>query len=837
MVNFSVISAADNCAGTVIISHLSDASTSGSCANKFTLTRTYRATDACGNYTDFIQNITVDDTLAPVITNLIGSLDITIACASDLPAVDLAAIAATDNCVGSVTISHVSDVTTAGSCANKFTVTRTYRATDVCGNQSDFIQTIAVNDTIAPIITCTTNITVNNDPGVCMADIQVPQPVIDENCSLYTLTNSKNQTSNASGKYTVGTTTIIWTATDECGNASSCLMTITVRDNENPVIICPENILACQNEPVILGVAAVTDNCGLASITNNAPSVFEPGATLVTWTATDLNGNTSSCNQTVTVNPLPVADAGQSNIVCNSETYTVQDASASNYSTILWTHDGLGSLENDDQIKTTYIPAFGETGTVNLHLTVTGLTNCGTSTDSLQLQLVPAATANAGNNISSCESAPVNLNLAQAKNFTSLLWLTSGTGVFNSTTILNPVYTPDRADISKGFVNVILQATGASPCGTAADTLRIDFIKAPLANAGLDESLCSISPYEFTTATANNYSSLFWTHNGSGSLSDPSVLRPTYTPGVGELGAIEFKLTAYGTSSCGNMVFSDLAILSIYNAMNVGAGADTEISAGSSTTLNGTISGGSGTYIYSWTPAEYLVNSNILNPQTIPLNEEKVFTLTILDLISSCSQSDSVAIKMREKPRPVAVDDSATTGMDIPAIIKILQNDIDPIGLGLDVSYISSPENGIVILNADGSVTYNPNSKFIGKDRFSYVICDRGTPSKCDTALVFIDVFDSRPALEIFNLVTPDGDGLNDNWYIRNIEEYPDNDVVILNRWGDILREFHGYNNTDNRWDGTNKKNEFLPYGVYYYIITIKDFDNFTGWIYLRGSK
>jgi gliding motility-associated-like protein len=60
--------------------------------------------------------------------------------------------------------------------------------------------------------------------------------------------------------------------------------------------------------------------------------------------------------------------------------------------------------------------------------------------------------------------------------------------------------------------------------------------------------------------------------------------------------------------------------------------------------------------------------------------------------------------------------------------------------------------------------------------------------------------------------------------------------VIIFNRWGDKIREFNSYNNSDNRWNGTNDKNEKLPDGVYYYILKIKDLATYTGWVYVRGK-
>ncbi|MFN8263492.1 MAG: hypothetical protein U0T07_08210 [Chitinophagales bacterium] len=75
--------ASDNCAGTVTVS-VSDAISGQSCANKYTITRTWTATDVCGNSTTSQQIIRVNDSIKPVITGT--PANITYACASSVPA-------------------------------------------------------------------------------------------------------------------------------------------------------------------------------------------------------------------------------------------------------------------------------------------------------------------------------------------------------------------------------------------------------------------------------------------------------------------------------------------------------------------------------------------------------------------------------------------------------------------------------------------------------------------------------------------------------------------------------------------------------------------------------
>ncbi len=1175
---FAVATATDACGSDFALT-FNDVTTPGTCTGSYNITRTWTATDACGNSSTASQTINVQDITAPVIDALPATSTI------DCPATPEFAVATATDACGSDFALTFNDVTTSGACAGSYSITRTWTATDACGNSSTATQTINVQDITAPDITCAPDITINSDLGECGATVNVPQPEVIENCGSVTYTNSVNQTANASGFYPVGITTVDWTLTDECGNISTCSMTITVSDNEAPLITCPSDVLVCTTEPVVLGVATASDNCEIASIINNAPTVFEPGTTLVTWTATDIHGNTSTCTQTVVIIPMAIANAGQDALSCESQPFTLSTASALNYSSVSWTtngqgsvinastlnptyiplngetgnvfltltvygivpcasvtdqmlltilptpvvtagpdanicegqsfitvnafagytgsihwttsgtgtftdptlaittynpsfadisngsviltltgtgtppcenvsdnmtltisksavanagidastcqnlpfqisdataqnyasvawthngqgsitgantltptytpatdetgvvsftftafgispcgnsvdiknlsiyrapsvsagadfkscdatpvhlasatvsgvvsvewtstgsgnfdnptlvnatytpcqsdvengsvtltltatgnancgtaydqvivtlipaakvfagdgnticsgtsylisdatvegatslswtHDGLGILQNAETINPTYIPAPAESGKVHLFVIATGQMPCGSVTDSLTLQVIPGASANAGSDIQSCLSVPVQLNAIQVSGYNSVLWSTSGTGSFNNTTILNPVYTPSLADMIDGFVEISLQAFGNAPCGNSTDVLRIDFIKAPVANAGEDTVLCTVAPYTISSATASDFTSVIWSHNGNGSLSDPTVLNPTYIPAPGETGTVEFTLTVNGSPACSNMVVADLFVLTLNPAIIVNAGSDESIASGAATALSGTVSGGTGVFTYTWSPEELIVVNNILNPNTQVLTSEVVFTLTVQDVVTGCSARDDVKISMGGIIRPIAKDDYDTTGLNSSTLVNVVANDSDPIGLGLDVTIISDPKNGIAILNEDGSITYNPLQNFTGNDTLTYMICDRGTPSKCATAKLIITIFPERELLEIYNLVIPNGDGMNDTWFIRGIENYPDNSVMIFNRWGDKLRDFTGYNNTSIVWDGTNYKGEKLPAGTYYYVLKLNDADSRTGWILLRWNE
>jgi gliding motility-associated-like protein len=90
--------------------------------------------------------------------------------------------------------------------------------------------------------------------------------------------------------------------------------------------------------------------------------------------------------------------------------------------------------------------------------------------------------------------------------------------------------------------------------------------------------------------------------------------------------------------------------------------------------------------------------------------------------------------------------------------------------------------------------------------------------------------------LTIYNAISPNGDGLNDIWYIDGIELFPENEVIIFNRWGDKIKEHQGYDNNRVFWDGTNSKGKRVPDGTYYYLLKIKNLKTYTGWIQVKSS-
>lgn len=117
--------------------------------------------------------------------------------------------------------------------------------------------------------------------------------------------------------------------------------------------------------------------------------------------------------------------------------------------------------------------------------------------------------------------------------------------------------------------------------------------------------------------------------------------------------------------------------------------------------------------------------------------------------------------------------------------------------------------------------THSPGSTFsVGKTTVKYDFSDDfGKVSTCEFT---VEVIPLETSLNIPQLLTPDGDGVNDRWVIGRIENYTVNSVVVLDRWGHKVFEKNGYDNDNVFWDGTNVHGNVVPTGTYFYSIEIR---------------
>lgn len=92
------------------------------------------------------------------------------------------------------------------------------------------------------------------------------------------------------------------------------------------------------------------------------------------------------------------------------------------------------------------------------------------------LTISEQAIVSAGVNYTICEGTTYTLNTANAAKYSSLLWISSGTGSFNNAATLNPVYTPSMNDLDDGsFASLTLTAYSDDPCVDVTSTMMLFF--------------------------------------------------------------------------------------------------------------------------------------------------------------------------------------------------------------------------------------------------------------------------------------------------------------------------------------------------------------------------
>lgn len=180
----------------------------------------------------------------------------------------------------------------------------------------------------------------------------------------------------------------------------------------------------------------------------------------------------------------------------------------------------------------------------------------------------------------------------------------------------------------------------------------------------------------------------------------------------------------------------------------------------------------------------------------------------------------------------LAVPDVVFTLKDEVLDFNIIANDIVGGILGnlgglVNVEFLTNPVLGTFSYNSsNGTVSYTPEQGACGVDSFSYRITDGAGRQSVATIRVTI----SCDKILVFKGISPNGDGRNDTWHILGIEQFPDNEVQVFNRWGNLVFEQRGYTNA-HAWNGQWNGKE-LPDGTYFYVLDLGgSAGKLSGWV------
>jgi hypothetical protein len=312
--------AIDNCGSSVTVTHVGDVISNQICTNNYTLTRTYRAVDGCGNSTTCAQIIIVKDIIAPVFST--PPQNVVVDCGPN----NLAqyqnwlnthgGAVATDYCnttfMWSYTVSNG-----VGQCGNTFKRYVKFTVKDDCGNRATKIASFTVVDMTPPVfvvpaqdltVECSEDDQTGEASYYEWLDNRAGSQVV-ENCGVakleYHLSNEVKGCGHSWSR------TVVFTAIDECLNLSQDAATFSFVDHTPPVIVscAPDMTVECTEDVSLPAPQDVNayDVCGQATVTLASTDVKgygcekDPMYVTYTYAATDECGNVSTCNQQITV--------------------------------------------------------------------------------------------------------------------------------------------------------------------------------------------------------------------------------------------------------------------------------------------------------------------------------------------------------------------------------------------------------------------------------------------------------------------------------------------------------------------------------------------------------
>jgi PKD repeat protein len=367
------------------------------------------------------------------------------------------------------------------------------------------------------------------------------------------------------------------------------------------------------------------------------------GTVVLTLTANGSGGCVSSPttdNVIITVNPLPVAQAGPDGNVCSNGTFML-NGNAQFATSVTWSTSGDGNFSNINVLNPLYFPGVNDrlSGAVTLTLTAAGSLTCSatSSSDNLLLTIDPLPTVNAGPDASVCLNSPAPMS-GSAINSSFVFWSTSGDGVFSNPSAIAPLYFPGIADNAMGFAQLTLTANGTSTCNGSfrSDFMILTINQPPTANAGSDATICATDVYTISTASATNYAGVLWTTSGNGTFSNPSSVLPVYFPSPADIasGSVVLTFTAF-SNSCAPV--SDNMALQFHPMPVISAGNNEAICEGSTFTVSTASAINYSSLNWTSSGAGSITNASTLTPTYTPTALDIANGSVILTLIATAS--------------------------------------------------------------------------------------------------------------------------------------------------------------------------------------------------------
>ena len=285
-----------------------------------------------------------------------------------------------------------------------------------------------------------------------------------------------------------------------------------------------------------------------------------------------------------------------------------------------------------------------------------------------------------------------------------------------------------------------------------------------------------------------------------------------------ESGTAPYRIVSwnYGTGVMENIEFSTFAELT--DLMNTALpSANWEINEDDSTIRGFRSNGGIGSlnieHIGSGSSFELPLSGANVAYQSIDIEVDTDQMLVVTDPLNNCV--DSVLLTVNNQEINSENDTIYLTAFLNTTLMDICLDTSQFTGMLEGLTVCAPAENGMIEVQTMSCLNYQPNLDFLGDDQFCITLCDEN--GICQTTIFIVEVITNE--LIIYNGFSPNGDGVNDFFYIRNIELFPNNKLNIYNRWGNRVYRTESYRNTyEGTFDGKD-----LPDGTYFYMLEIDE--------------
>lgn len=335
---------------------------------------------------------------------------------------------------------------------------------------------------------------------------------------------------------------------------------------------------------------------------------------------------------------LPPA-ASSNSPICVNETIELEAANAPG-ATYQWT--GPNGFTSPQQNPTIANAQHSDAGIYSVTITVQGIQSEPSITE-VYVYDPPTATLTTSTPTTICQGDTVKLIINAVGNGPYRAAISSGSGIPAIVNFWQSPYTLKLIPTdTTTFTLTSIQNNACS--GSASGSVTVNVRPKPVPEFSVSNLCASLSSQFNDESTVTGGSINAWDWDFGDGTTHSNLENPAHT--YSSQGNYNVILNVTANNGCSKR---DTVPITVKPTPSVGAGNDVSIPYGTNTQLNGSASGGSGTHSYLWTPSDKVVNSTILNPMTIQLQNTVDFTLTASDQ-NGCQKSDNVKVTITGGP-------------------------------------------------------------------------------------------------------------------------------------------------------------------------------------------